>query len=97
MSKSTTNGYAGAYFQTNDAEVITTSIYGVRYPDGTIAWDSTQKVIEEAAKNENKKLHWQQRLREKAQDLHIDPEPYVAGHTIIRRTVIISATAPEEV
>lgn len=98
MSKSTINGYAGAYFQTNDAEIITASVYGVRYPDGTIRWDGNgSKACETAATSDDGLRRWVNKLEEKAQELHIDPETYSNGHKLLRRTVIISATAPEEV
>jgi hypothetical protein len=98
MGKSTNHGYAGAYFQTDDAEVITDALYGVRYPDGTLYWETNGlTTYRSAASSENARLHWEAKLRERARELHIDPDTYVAGHTLIKRTVIISSTAPEEV
>lgn len=94
----TINGYVGTYFQTNETEVITTHLYGVRYPDGEIRWDSNgSKTYESAATTEAGLQQWVAKLEEKARELHIDPETYSNGHTLVRRTVIISATTPEDV
>ena len=98
MGKSTSNGYAGAYFQTNEAEVITAKIYGVRYPDGTIRWDGNgSKTCEQAATSDVGKAHWVNVLHQKAKELHLDPETYADSHALVSRTVIIAAAAAEEV
>lgn len=98
MSGNTVHGYAGAYFQTNDAEVITSKIHGVRFPDGTIRWDQNgTSTAASAAKNDVGRAHWVHQLKERAKELHLDPEEFAAGHGLVTRTVIISATAAEEV
>lgn len=90
-------GFTGIAPTTTEAEIITKHIYGMRYPDGTTNWDATYKTYENAATDDDARQQWINKLREKAQELHIDPDVYATGHVLLKRTVIVSITEAEEV
>lgn len=79
--------------------------YGVRYPDGTTAWNvipgtsiDIRALVETDHRNHgNHSDGWMRTVEEKAKAAKIDLAEYGAAHKFIKRTVILAVTDTEEV
>ena len=73
--------------------------YGMRYPDGTVRWgrDSANLGFRSIATNDTTREHYNNALRQRANQARVDPEAYIAGHQPIRRTITLAVTEPEDI
>jgi hypothetical protein len=81
--------------------------YGCRYPDGTYQWrefkssgggtHSFERLIKGGSANVGTEYAWGELLKMKAKQASVDLEEYAAQHTLVKRTVILVTTEPEEV
>ncbi|HBH59916.1 MAG TPA: hypothetical protein DDY41_17680 [Arthrobacter bacterium] len=92
----------------DDAEVtlISEVQYGVRFPDGSVAWAqmeySNGRMIDfeklvKGTDDAKSGFFWRDRLRKRAEGAHIDVETYTGMHQFLKRTVTFSATVAEKV
>jgi hypothetical protein len=92
-------------FKVHDYNPDTTVItqYGMRYPDGSVKWGQDGSTLNPLY---FKSIHdghasqtriWKEALAKRATDANVELEAYTAGHTIIKRTVIVAITGSEDV
>lgn len=82
-----------------NVSIETHSMYGMRYPDGTVRWVNDQQVSFERLA-EGDPAHsdrWENHMRSRAHNASINFPEYKAGHQLIKRTITVAVTAPEEV
>lgn len=75
--------------------------YGMRYPDGTIKWrgdtDNYSTLFGALAEgNAHQAEQWRKTLESRANAAKIDLHAYTAAHQLIRRSITIAVTAPED-
>lgn len=81
------------------------TIYGCRYPDGHIEWEQFTDYAgvkwgyETLATRDSSDVHerWRTTLKRRAEAASIDLHDYRAGHTLLKRTVVLATTEPEAV
>jgi hypothetical protein len=78
--------------------------YGCRFPDGHHEWRhfndhlGVQYAYENVANHIGKAAaQWRGLLEARAERAHINPDTYEGQHTLVKRMVILTTTAPEEV
>jgi hypothetical protein len=88
-----------------EADVKQLTQYGLRYPNGDIAWEqvptyadrnvNVEKLIKSDSSHERYLLQqdWKKHLKAKAEEASIDAAEYAASHQFISRTVVVAVTA----
>ena len=86
--------------------------YGMRYPNGEIEWDRLPgtrgidgfplhvrdlAVKDGSHSNFGVGQRWTKHMEEQADKVKIDRAEYAVGHRIVKRSIIVSVTATEEV
>lgn len=80
--------------------------YGMQFPDGSFNWESKFTVSHSAnvhwgklAKggNSTDRRNWEQYLQDKAQQAKINAQDYIAGHTLVSRTIVVAVTESQNV
>lgn len=87
-----------------DKHVAQHDQYGMRFPDGSIQWDSMPyklgrisfDALVKTRKTSGTNQDWTQYLNTKAAEAKIDPEQYAKSHQLIRRSVIVAITEAED-
>lgn len=81
------------------------TMYGMRYPNGEIRWvfDAHTNRMHEvrfaglAASEFRDRQEWDELLTLRAQAAQLNMAEYKAQHQLVKRTVIVSITTPEDV
>lgn len=84
------------------------TIYGCRYPDGHIEWEkwsdysnvgwSFEALVNIDVKdNSTVRERWHKTLKQRAEAANIPVSEYIEDHVLLKRTVVLATTAPEEV
>lgn len=98
---STTNVTIAVDDHGTDTTVLTQ--YGMRYPDGTVKWGNDGSSIgaidfgQLRAGHDDPVSAWGRRLRERATVASLDVKTYADQHQLLKRTIVVAVTAPEEV
>lgn len=82
--------------------------YGCRFPDGHHEWGEYRTnggydaTYEKAAnpnhpEHEHGKLRWTETLTARAESVSLPAAEYIKAHKLVKRLVILTTTAPEEV
>ena len=83
--------------------VVSVPQFGMRYPDGTIVWGADRHGGRDipfrdlAGNNGYVKNLWNDALKERAERCKIELAAYKSSHQLLRRTVFIGTTKPEDV
>lgn len=80
------------------------TIYGCRYPDGHIEWEKWTDYAgvgwgyEVLATQSGGDVHhrWNTTLKKRAEAANIQLQTYIEDHTMLKRTVVLATTEPEE-
>ncbi len=101
MSNDTKINLAGEH----GASVTQQVQYGVRFPDGTTAWNvipntslDIMAIVElDHPRHGTQSTGWQNAVESRAKAVSIDVAEYGAAHKFIKRTVILSVTDTEDI
>jgi len=80
------------------------TVFGCRYPDGHIEWEKFTDYsgctwnYETLATKKSPDVvsRWTKTLKQRAQAANIQLETYIEDHVLLKRTVVLATTAPEE-
>jgi hypothetical protein len=82
------------------------SIHGCRYPDGHIEWERwtdysgvgwSYETLAAKGSNPDVERRWTKTLTQRAAAANIQLQTYIEDHVLLKRTVVLATTAPEEV
>lgn len=80
------------------AETLTQ--YGMRYPDGTILWDTDPDFagffVQIVRGNPDTLRRWHSTLESRARRANVDREEYIAAHRPVKRTITVVIGKVEE-
>lgn len=85
-------------------DMVHTTQYGLRYPDGSIDWNYTQVgnpaykqtvTVESLIGGKGRADALELVLAERAKAASIDLDEYRAGYAFVKRTVVVAGTEPE--
>lgn len=73
--------------------------YGMRYPNGEVSWGSDNGISFKLLAEEviGAKTQWVSLVARRAEGANINPVKYLEQHQLIKRTITVAITAPEEV